>query len=119
MERFENMAPMVSSDGIASLLEDMYPMEVEVIPAINETVYLVNVDDKEIYKVKVYAKGLDFFIPSGTEKWKPEWREIRFDEYGERWYFHFDEAKAKVERYLTDEETIEEGGDDWWTVMKL
>jgi hypothetical protein len=119
MERFENTYPMSSPDGLPSLFEDMYPMEVEVIPCINETVYLVNVDDKEIYKVKVYAKGLEFFIPKGTEKWKPEWREIRFDEYGKRWFFKLDEAKEYVEAYLNEDEVLEEGGDDWWTAMKL
>jgi hypothetical protein len=119
MERFENTYPMSSPDGLPSLFEDMYPMEVEVIPCINETVYLVNVDDKEIYKVKVYAKGLEFFIPKDTETWKPEWREIRFDEYGKRWFFKLEEAKEHVEAYLNEDEVLEEGGDDWWTAMKL
>ena len=118
MERMDVPA-MFSTDGIASLFDEMYSMEVEVIPSINATVYLVNVDDKEIYQVKVYAKGLDFFIPKDTEKWKREWREIRFDEYGKRWFFRLDEAKEYVEAYLNEDEVLEEGGDSWWTAMKL
>jgi hypothetical protein len=93
--------------------------ELEVIPKAGEIVYLVNIDAKEIYKVEVYAIGKDFFIPKNVETWKPEWKEVRFDEYGKRWFLGLENAKRCLEGYLTDDETIEEGGDDWWIAMKL
>jgi hypothetical protein len=116
---FNECAPMVSADGGIDLLEEMYPMEVEVIPKVGEKVYLVNVDAKEVYHEEVYAIGKDFFLLRNAHLWKPCWREIRFNEYGERWFFEFEDAKAFVERYLKDNEMLEEGGDDWWVTRTL
>lgn len=83
-------------------------------PCFGAEVYVVNVSGKEIYLFEVYAKGKEFFIPKGADSLKPEYKEIRFDEYGERWFFDFEEAKARLYQYLTEEEEIIEGDDDWW-----
>ncbi len=88
-------------------------------PCFGVEVYVVNVSGKEIYRFEVYAKGKEFFIPKGVEGLKPEYREICFDEYGKRWFFEFEEAKAKLGEYLTDEEEIVEGERDWWCVERI
>ena len=112
---------LVSADGGVDLWEDAhgFDLELEVIPKAGEIVYLVNIDAKEIYKVEVYAIGRDFFIPKNVDSWKPEWREVRFDDYGKRWFFELENAKGCLEGYLAEDEEIAEGGDDWWIAMKL
>lgn len=88
-------------------------------PCFGAEVYVVNVSGKEIYRFEVYAKGKEFFIPKGAEGLKTEYREIRFDEYGKRWFFELEEAKAKLCEYLTDEEEIVEGESDWWYAERI
>lgn len=82
MERFENMYPMISPDGLPSLLEEEYGMElddkldrfvesdkVEVIPAVGRKVYIVYPDEKMIFEEEVYALGRDSFILECFTKW--------------------------------------------------
>lgn len=108
-----------STDGGCDYWEALYPTEVEVIPAIGSKVYVVNKSGKEIYGFEVYAKGNNFFIPKGADDFKKEYQEIFFDECGSRWFFDLDEAKAKLEEYLTDEVEIVEGEEDFWYVEKV
>ena len=94
--------------------DTFYPLELYVKPMLGREVYVVNGRGKEIYKFTVYARGKDFFVPEGALELKEEYREIRYDEYGERWFFDLEEAKARLYQYLTEEEEIIEGDDDWW-----
>lgn len=93
--------------------DTFYPLDMIVKPMLGRKVYVVNLDGKEIYGFEVYARGHDFFITKGTETWKPEYREIRYDEYGSRWFFLKDEAKEKLNEYLTDEEVIVDEDEDF------
>lgn len=94
--------------------DTFYPLELYVKPMLGREVFVVNGRGKEIYKFTVYARGKDFFVPEGALGLKEEYREIRYDEYGERWFFDLEEAKAKLYEDLADDEEIVEGEDGVW-----
>lgn len=115
MGRIDIIPDYASTDGGCSLFDDLFEFE----PALGDKVYVVNLDGKEIYGFEVYAKGSGFFIPKGAEAWKPEYREIKFDEHGSRWFYSMINAKAFLTKYLTDEEVIVDEDEDFAFVERL
>ena len=114
---------LISTDGGLDMLSDEeaeYLMaKARTRPNLGESVYVICVEGKEIYKYEVYARGRDFFIPKGAYTLKPEYREIRFSEKGSRWFFDLEEAKDKLFEYLTDEEEIVQQSDELWSAERL
>lgn len=98
-------------------MNEWYDYEYKSNPKVGETVYLVF--NNEIYKTKIYAVGEDFFIPKGYQGYVSILREIKFSDYGERWFHQLSTAKDKIIECLTDEEEIVEGAEDWWYVSQI
>lgn len=96
-----------------------YDNDDTVIPAVGRKVYVVSFDAKQISEEEVYALGANSFLLKGFRNYKETFGELLYIEYFCRWFLDFEEAKAYLERYLTDEETLEEEGvSGLWNAVK-
>ena len=86
-------------------------------PKAGETVYIIF--EGEIYKEKIYAVGEDFFIPQGYRTYKYCLTEIKFADYGKKWFYRFPAAKDKLLEDLSEEEEIVQGDENWWYTSKI
>lgn len=87
-----------------------------VIPAVGRKVYVMSIDSKCIYEEEVYALGRESFLVKGFRDYKKHFGEFRYDEYFERWFLDVEDAKKRLERYLNDDEKLDDEGVDgvWW-----
>jgi hypothetical protein len=98
-------------------MNEWYDCEYKSTPKVGETVYIVY--EGEIYKSKIYAVGENFFIPTDYRNYKAILSEIKFNDYGKKWFYQLSTAKEKVLESLTDEQEIIQGDDDWWYTSKI
>lgn len=94
---------------------------IAVIPAVGRKVYVVSISSKSIYEHEVFAIGRDSFVIKGyMDIYSSILHDIPYEEYFKSWWLEFDDAEAYLERYLTDDEMVEElRGERKWIVKPL
>jgi hypothetical protein len=119
---------LISADGGVDMMAHYdellnrfeYDEENTVIPAVGRKIYVISVEAKQISEEEVYALGKDSFLLKGFREYKENFGEMLYSQYYSRWFFDFNEAAAHLNKYLTDEETLEEEGfNGVWNAVRL
>lgn len=93
---------------------------IAVIPAVGRKVYVVSVSSKAIYEHEVVALGREELVIDGFMDCENFLHKMPYESYCYSWWLSYEDARAYLERYLTDDEVLEQlRGERKWIVKPL